>query len=227
MEFIFYCELIGTVIFALQGSIVAIEENLDILGIFILALSTAVGGGMFRDLILGNTPPAMFIHPIYCITAVITVSLIIVTYKYHLTLKTTKSYIYLVHSVTVLDAIGLGIFTVVGANVSIQSGYGENIFLCSFVGVMTGVGGGLLRDILANRTPVILKKEIYAVASIIGAVSYCYLNSVLPKSLAVYISVGIIVMIRLLAVHYNLHLPAINKQKEYCIKTESGALTQK
>lgn len=211
MELIFYMEMIGTIVFALQGSRVAIERELDILGIVILGLSTAVGGGMIRDIILGNTPPAMFINPVYCIVATLTVVLVIVTYKYKDKIIGNEKHPYVVRVFNVSDAIGLGIFTVVGADVSISKGYGENVFLCSFVGVMTGVGGGILRDVLANRTPVVLQKEIYAVASMIGAVSYCYLNRWIPHHIALYLSAGMIVVIRMVAVYKDMHLPAISQ----------------
>lgn len=196
----------------MQGSMVAIERKLDILGIMILGLSTAVGGGMIRDIILGNTPPAMFINPVYCIFATVTVVVVILTYKYISRIVQHTKYTYILNMIHILDAIGLGIFTVVGANVSIQRGYADNIFLCSFVGVMTGVGGGILRDVLANRTPVVLKKEIYAVASIIGAVIYCYLYKWSPQNLALYLAVGIIIAIRMIAVRKNMHLPSVEKK---------------
>ncbi|MHC1749999.1 MAG: trimeric intracellular cation channel family protein [Cellulosilyticaceae bacterium] len=213
MDIIFYLEIIGTVVFAIQGSIVAIEEKLDILGIMILGLSTAVGGGMIRDIILGVTPPAMFINPIYCIVAAVTVIVIILIYRYGHKLITHKNYPYLLKVISFSDAVGLGIFTVVGANVSIQNGHGENIFLCCFVGTMTGVGGGILRDVLANRTPVVLKRDIYAVASIIGAVCYMYLNDIIPHMLAIYSAVGIITCIRMVALYKHLHLPSVEKIK--------------
>ncbi|MEG0906568.1 MAG: TRIC cation channel family protein [Cellulosilyticaceae bacterium] len=202
-------EIIGTIVFAMQGSRVAIERKLDILGIMILGLSTAVGGGMIRDIILGNTPPAMFINPIYCIVATVTVVVVIATYKYQAKMIGSEKYPYIVMLLNLSDAIGLGIFTVVGANISIGRGYADNIFLCSFVGVMTGVGGGILRDVLANRTPIVLQKEIYAVASIIGAISYCYLNKWIPHNIALYLAVAIIVVIRMVAVYKDMHLPAV------------------
>lgn len=218
MDSIFYFEIIGTIVFALQGSLVAVERKLDILGMIVLGVTTAVGGGMVRDIILGKTPPTLFINPVYCIVSVVTCLLVIIAYRYLLKLSGSKYYGHILKSIIVLDAIGLGIFTVVGANVSILQGFGDNIFLCSFVGVLTGVGGGLLRDILANRTPIILKKEIYAVASILGAVAYCYLVNYIPDLLAMYGAAIVIVIIRLVSVHYNIHLPTLapkRKEQEY------------
>ncbi|MGL6174075.1 MAG: trimeric intracellular cation channel family protein [Cellulosilyticaceae bacterium] len=210
MELVFYMEMIGTVVFALQGSLVGIQRKLDILGIMILGLSTAVGGGMIRDIILGNTPPAMFINPVYCVVAALTVTGVILGYRYHHKIIGNRKYPYVKGTMHILDAIGLGIFTVVGSNISIQNGFGDNIFLCSFVGVMTGVGGGILRDVLANRTPVVLEKEIYAVASIIGAIFYWYMNRMMPHTAALYLSVLVIFIIRMVAVYKNMHLPAVH-----------------
>lgn len=227
MDLIFYMEIIGTIVFAMQGSRVAIERKLDILGIMILGLSTAVGGGMIRDIILGNTPPAMFINPVYCIVATMTVVVVILTYKYRDKIIGSDKYTYIVTLLNISDAIGLGIFTVVGANVSIGRGYGDNIFLCSFVGVMTGVGGGILRDVLANRTPVVLQKEIYAVASIVGAIIYCYLSRWIPDHIALYLAVGIIVLIRMTAVYKNMHLPAIIHQEAVTIEGVMSEMNQK
>lgn len=207
-------EIIGTIVFALQGSLVGIERKLDILGIMILGLSTAVGGGMIRDVILGNTPPAMFINPIYCIVASITVMTVIFTYKYHYRIIGNNKYPYILGTIHFLDALGLGIFTIVGTNISIQSGFEKNMFLCVFVGVVTGVGGGVLRDIIANRTPVVLEREIYAVASMIGAMMYYYLNRWILNDIALYMALGIIVIVRMICVYRNIHLPAIEGEKQ-------------
>lgn len=213
MDTIFCLEIIGTVVFAIQGSMVAIEERLDILGIMILGMSTAVGGGMIRDIILGATPPAMFINPIYCIVGATTVAIMILIYRYIHKFIAVKNYHHIITIINFLDAVGLGVFTVVGVNISIQNGYGDNAFLCCFVGTMTGVGGGILRDILANRTPFVLQRDIYAVASIIGAIIYISLNDKIPHMVAVYAAVGIIVGIRMITLHRNVHLPSIGKTK--------------
>ena len=186
-------EIIGTIIFALQGSLVAIEHDLDVLGIMILALTTAVGGGMTRDIILGNTPPNI--------------------YKVVAKNINAKVQPWLKQGAIISDAIGLGIFTVVGAKVCMQAGFEENAFLCTFVGVMTGVGGGIIRDILVRRTPVVLRKEIYAVAAIIGGIIYWLLNQRVDSVIAIYVSTCIIIVIRLIAVKKDLHLPRINDKQ--------------
>ena len=216
MDFVLCLEVIGTIIFALQGSMVAIEYNLDVLGIFVLALTTAVGGGMTRDIILGNTPPNMFKDPIYCIVAAVVALLVICTYKVFVEKVSEKALPYMRICGNVSDAIGLGIFTVVGMQVSMKQGYMDNAFLCIFVGVITGVGGGMLRDIFVRRTPVILTKEIYAVAAIIGGILYWHLRKFIEDRYAVYLATSFIVIIRLLAVKKDLHLPRI-KEREHAV----------
>lgn len=208
-------EIIGTIIFALQGSLVAIEHDLDVLGIFILALTTAVGGGMTRDIILGNTPPNMFKDPVYCILAAITALVVICTYKVLFNNANEKMQILMRRCGHISDAIGLGIFTIVGAQVCMQAGYRDNAFLCTFVGVLTGVGGGVIRDVLVRRTPVILRKEIYAVAAIIGGILYWYLEGNIPSTVAIYISTSVIIVIRLLAVKKDIHLPRIKSEEAH------------
>ena len=213
MGFIFYFEIIGTIVFALQGSLVAIEKKLDILGIFILGVITSVGGGATRDVLLGNTPPAMFQNPAYCLIADLTVLVVVLSYRRLAPLLHASKYPMVAKGIHVLDAIGLGIFTVVGADIAIASGYGDNLFLCSFVGVITGVGGGLLRDILANRTPVILKRDIYAVASMIGAILYCVMVRYVSYTVAVFSVCLMILIIRMVAVYKYVHLPSLRSEE--------------
>lgn len=213
MNFTMCFEMIGTVIFSLQGSLVAIEYGLDVLGIFVLALSTAVGGGMTRDIILGNTPPNLFKDPIYCLLAALTALVVMLTY--HLVTKNMNDKIkpFMIGCGNVCDAIGLGIFTVVGMKVCMQAGYQDNLFLCTFVGVLTGVGGGVLRDVLVRRTPVILRKEIYAVAAIIGGICYWYLQQHIQDTVAMYIAAFIIIIIRLLSIKKDVHLPRLKEME--------------
>lgn len=205
-------EIIGTIIFALQGSMVAIEHDLDVFGILVLALTTAVGGGMTRDIILGNTPPNMFKNPIYCILAAVTALIVICTYKVISKMIHTRIHGLIQALGYISDAIGLGIFTIVGAQVCMKAGYADHLFLCTFVGVMTGVGGGILRDVLVRRTPVVLRKEIYAIAAIIGGIIYWYLAQSIDAVVATYVSTSIIIIIRLVAVKKDIHLPRIKNR---------------
>lgn len=166
----FMMEMVGTVAFAASGAMVAVDRAMDIFGVIVLGVTTAVGGGAVRDVILGIVPPAMFQHPVYTIVAMIT-SCIVFTILY------LKKELLQGHNretydkvMLVMDSIGLGIFTVVGVNTGISHGYMEYTFLLVFLGTVTGVGGGLLRDVMAGVPPYILVRHIYACASIVGAI---------------------------------------------------------
>lgn len=108
-----------------------------------------------------------------------------------------------------LDAIGLGAFTVVGIDTAIENGFGEYHFLMIFLGVITGVGGGILRDMMAGVTPAVLRKHVYACASIAGAVSYVLLIDVCGNNAAMVVSALLVVMIRILARKYKWNLPRV------------------
>jgi uncharacterized membrane protein YeiH len=186
---------------------VAIRKKLDLLGIVVLGVITAVGGGMIRDIMIGINPPTLFLKPIYVTTAFISVLLLFMIIKFGgIKISILESEIY--ESVmNLFDAIGLGAFTVVGIDTALAAGFRDYAFLSIFLGVITGVGGGLLRDIMADVTPAVLKKHIYACASIAGAVCYMLLLDVVNDGVRVVISSSLVVIIRLLARKYKWNLP--------------------
>ena len=146
----FIMEMIGTVAFAASGAMVGAGRGMDIFGVCVLGVVTSVGGGMIRDIVLGIIPPNMFQHPSYTIVATITSCLVffVLSVKRRLLeghFKENYDRIMLV-----MDSIGLGIFTVVGVNTGINNGYMDHTFLLVFLGTITGVGGGLLRDMMAG-----------------------------------------------------------------------------
>lgn len=202
-NFIFTLELIGAAAFAISGTLIGIRKNLDIFGVCILGLSTAVGGGIIRDIILGSTPPVMFTNPVYAIVALITCILV---FNSKVREVLNKSYVLLMLS----DAVGLGIFTVTGAMRAYEVTATPNIFLAVFVGVITGAGGGLLRDIMANETPYIFTKHIYATASIAGGILFCILFPIAGRYTAMLLGAALTVILRMLAMHFRWSLPKIN-----------------
>ncbi len=204
-------ELIGTVAFSLSGSVLAIKRNLDIFGTLVLGVVTAVGGGMLRDITLGAIPPALFKNPVYVIVAACSSLALFVACRFFPALPEHLEGRSLAPLLNVMDAIGLGFFTVIGVNTALTMGY-EGLFLCVVVGMLTGVGGGIIRDLLATRTPVVLKKHVYAVASIAGAVCCYYSLLVFPPYAAFLVSAGLVVAIRLLASHYRWNLPRARAQ---------------
>lgn len=203
----FAMEIIGTIAFACSGAMVAIQKHLDLLGVIVLGVVTAVGGGMLRDMIIGNTPPALFVNPIYVLAAFISVMVLFLFVRFRrLSMEVLTSVTY-DRIMSLLDAIGLGAFTVVGIDTAIAAGFGEYYFLMIFLGVITGVGGGVLRDIMAGEIPSILRRHIYASASLAGAFCYVYLMKIASRNAALVVSAVLVVLIRVLARHYKWNLP--------------------
>lgn len=203
-------ELIGTVAFALSGGLTAIERRLDFFGIIVLSIITAMGGGFIRDLILGITPPAMFRNYIYVATALISAIVLLVFASLFSKWLNTSRMQKLMHGINLFDAVGLGIFTVIGINAAVDVGYGANGFLMVFVGVITGIGGGMMRDVLVGRTPQVLRKDVYAIAAIIGGVCYHQmLKYHVSTAVAMLIGAVIIITIRLFGLYYQWNLPTI------------------
>ena len=165
-----------------------------------LALTVAVGGGIIRDVILGAFPPAMFQNPIYALTAFITCLIVFIPQVRGLLERSSRIML-------LADSIGLGIFTVSGAMRAFEVSDHPTVFLAVFVGVITGVGGGLLRDVMAGDMPYIFVKHIYATASIIGALLFCALLPFTKEYIAMLSGAVLIVVIRLLASHYRWSLP--------------------
>ena len=207
MDVFFLMEMIGTVAFACSGAMVAIEKRLDLLGIIVLGETTAVGGGMIRDIIIGIHPPALFVDPIYVIAAFVSVMVLFVAVKYFYQSADMLESPRYEAVLNLLDAIGLGAFTVVGIDTAVGAGFGEYKFLMIFLGVITGVGGGILRDMMAGQTPAVLRKHVYACASIAGAVCYVILMNYTGEGPAMVVSAILVTVIRVLARHYKWNLP--------------------
>lgn len=209
--FIFVLEVIGTIAFAVSGAMVAIEKSMDILGVIILGMTTAIGGGVIRDLILGLTPPQMFKNPIYAAIS-ICISIVVFMIKYYDKDDSIGIGTVLYEKILLLfDAVGLGVFTVVGVNVAFNAAGRCSIFLSVFVGVLTGVGGGILRDVMAGNTPYVFVKHVYACASITGAVICTLLWNVSGKTFSMVIGMTSVFIIRILAAHYRWNLPKIDR----------------
>ena len=203
-EFLLILELAGTLAFAASGALTALKKNMDIFGVCILGLTTAVGGGVIRDLILGNTPPATFQDPVYAAVAVVT-SLVFFLPRVRRLLMWDQRLFEL--CLFLMDSAGLGIFTVMGIQTAYRHAASPGWFLLVFVGVVTGVGGGLLRDIMAGDTPYIFIKHVYACASLAGALVCAALWRPAGNLGAMLAGMGVVVLIRLLSAHYRWNLP--------------------
>ena len=197
-------ELIGTLAFTVSGAMVGIRKKMDIFGISILGLCPAVGGGILRDLLLGNTPPAAFRDPVYALVSIGVSNIVF--------LRPVRQYLGKAHPaydkiLLVMDSVGLGIFTVMGVRTALLSVENCGAFLLIFVGVTTGVGGGVLRDVLASETPVIFRKMFYASASLLGAVTYILLYPRMTDLGSLLTGALVVFILRMLAAHYHWKLP--------------------
>ena len=189
-------ELIGTVAFSVSGAVVGIQKKMDMLGVVTLGIMTAVGGGIIRDLLIGVTPPRAFKNPIFIVISIITALIVF--------LPVVSKAINLDRFIWILaDSVGLGAFTVIGVLAGVAY---DNIFLEVFLGVTTGVGGGVIRDICAGGIPMIFVKHFYACACIIGAI-VCAIFYDYNPIIAVVLSFSVTVVLRLLAAKFKWHLP--------------------
>lgn len=209
----FIVEIIGTVAFATSGAMVAINKRVDIFGVLVLSSITALGGGAIRDLLIGALPPRMFSDYRYVMVAVIVSTFVfIIAYIFRERYQQKAKAVDSVNNI--FDAIGLGLFTVTGVQVAIESGFKLNGILAVCLGVITGIGGGVLRDVMLREIPFVLKKRIYALASIAGGTVYynLYLAGI-ERTRAIVIAVLVTFVIRVLATIFKLDLPKV-KLKE-------------
>lgn len=206
-DVMFVLELIGAAAFAVSGAMVAIEKKADIFGVLFLAVTTALGGGVIRDVLIGRIPPVMFVSYWYLLISVVAALAVFIDaylrsekYKLHLDKLDAVN--------NVFDAIGLAVFTVSGMNAAMP--VSDNVILVLFVGMCTGVGGGMLRDVMTNTMPKVLRKRVYAVASLIGGGLY-YVMHVLDINQLLSIGCGMLVIfaLRLFATIYKWNLPFV------------------
>lgn len=197
-------EIVGTVAFAISGAMTGMKKKMDIFGVAILGLTTAVGGGALRDIILGNTPPVMFRDPVYAVIAIVTSVILFLPTVQRLILRIHGLYDSLM---LLMDSVGLGIFTVVGIRTAYAAVADPGWFLLLFVGVVTGVGGGVLRDVMAGDMPYVFVKHFYACASLLGAVVCILLWNLAGQTVAMAAGAAAVVALRYLAVKYRWSLP--------------------
>lgn len=197
-------ELIGTVAFAVSGAMTALSKKMDIFGITTLGLTTAVGGGVIRDLVLGNTPPETFKNPIYGIVAIVTSMLVFVPFIRKIDTEKHHNFEFML---LIMDSLGLAVFTVMGIQTAVEVVTDFNIYLLIFVGIITGTGGGVIRDILAQNTPYIFVKHFYATASLIGAVVCIALWNFAGEIVAMITGAAVIFVLRMLAARFHWKLP--------------------
>lgn len=211
MDIIWYMfDMIGTIAFAVSGALVGVARKMDIFGMAVLALATAIGGGIVRDVLLGYFPPNSLRNVVY-VTVVLAVTVIVFLiynsrYRKHAMGPRSRA------SYLLADALGLASFTVTGASAGFKL-YPELPIFIVLLGTITAVGGGIIRDMLAQRIPSVLKEDVYALPSIIGGTVYYLMVTSSWDSMAVYGAFTVVLIIRLLAIKYNWSLPKVGKTK--------------
>ncbi len=194
---LYFLDLFGVAVFAITGSLAAGRKRMDFLGVVALAMVTALGGGTIRDVVLGARPVFWVSAPIYIYVASVTAIIIFFLVRF---CKIPPKIL------SLADAFGLSVFTVVGTQKALA--LGTHVGIAIVMGVMTGVVGGMIRDILSGEIPLILRREIYATASLCGAITFCGIFLALEnQGLAIITSIAITLGLRLSAIKWNLSLP--------------------
>lgn len=215
--FFFIIEIISITSFGISGAMAAIRKKLDVFGVVIIGVVTSIGGGIIRDLVLGIHPPKSFGNPIY---AIISASCALITFiiEYNHAKKHTKSGpipTKITDSVMFwLDSTGLAIFTMVGVATAFELGNEYNAFLLCFVGTITGVGGGLLRDMMIRNMPYIFVKHFYASACIVGSIVCVNLWNIAGRVIAMIAGAAVVIILRFLAAHFRWNLPHVPRGDE-------------
>ncbi len=204
-------EIIGVIAFSISGSMVAIRRKTDLFGVILLSIITTLGGGLTRDVILSFSPPAFFSMKSY-----ILISAVIATLVFLFARKLSHTYLEnelkIEHINDVFDALGLGIFAVMGVKVAFDNGHTEDALICITCGLLTGICGGMLRDILTNYTPFVLVKRIYALAALAGSSVYYLLYIYgdilhINNNFAIIIGVLVTFILRILAMTFKWNMP--------------------
>lgn len=199
-RFLLIIDVLGTFAFAVSGAFAAMERKLDPFGILIISFVTAIGGGTLRDIMVGNLPVS-WMHNNF------TVLLIFSSAVAAMFLGTYLKRLH--NALFIFDALGLGLFTIIGFEIGLRYHFGTSI--CIALGTITACFGGVLRDVLLNTVPLIFQKEIYALACIAGALAYYFLKkTALDEDVSKIICILLIFFIRFIAVKFRLALPAIS-----------------
>ncbi len=203
IDFLRILDYIGTFAFAISGIRIAAQKNFDFFGAYVAGFVTAVGGGTLRDLMLGVTPFWM-VQPSYVIITGLALLFAIAFGK----LTSKLDYIFFIS-----DAIGISLFTVVGLEKSLMEGY--PMWVSIIMGTITGVVGGMLRDVFVNEIPFIFRKDIYAMACLLGGFVYylCFSLEVAPAASQMIAAISVFI-IRVVSVKYGISLPALTPDSD-------------
>lgn len=213
-HFLYIIDIFGTISFAVSGAFLAMEKKLDPFGVLVLSFVTALGGGTLRDMMIGNLPVSWLTN---CTATIVIFCAAIVTMFFGRYLKHLTTTLFL------FDALGLGLFTIVGIKLGIDKNF--SIGVCITLGTITACFGGVLRDVLLNNIPLLFRKEIYALACITGGLIYFLLrNMKLDADVATILCILLIFVIRVVAVRYQISLPLFYTSLSNTDKTEQSTL---
>lgn len=204
-------ELVAIGSYAASGCLVAIRKHMDYFGVCFLGVITSVGGGALRDIIIGRTPPVLFTNPIFVIMAFIVSNIVFFTMYFHVGVSVFREKNQLMGKIDFwFDTIGLAAFTADGVIVGLTLVENPTVFLTVALGVTTGIGGGILRDILAQQMSAVFVKHVYAVAAIAGALAITVLWDIAGKTYSVIAGFAIIILIRYLAATFHWNMPHVD-----------------
>lgn len=209
--FLYILEIIGTIAFAIGGSVLAIKNKMDILGVIILGVIASLGGGLIRDIVINSENIVLFSQPIYLLISVLTSQIVFLIFYYskRIDLFDNKYFNFILN---IIDGIGLGVFVVIGAKAAIN--VTDNLPLIVFSAFITGVGGGVIRDLLVNRIPNIFRKHVYAVAALIGIAIYLLCIHLELEIVGSLCCVIIVTLLRVISQHFKLSLPKVEVGEE-------------
>ncbi len=200
MSLIYLLDLSAVAVCAITATLEAHRRELDLFGVWVIAIISGIGGGTVRDILLGRLPVYWIHDPIYVMVGIVAGTL---TFFLGRRLDLPKNFF------LIPDAIGLALFTVIGTSVALK--LGAPWLIASLMGVITGVFGGVIRDILCNEVPLILRTDIYATASLAGAMLFiAQVQLGIPSNHAMLIAMSGIVVIRLAAIRWHIHLPRLH-----------------
>lgn len=203
MSVYFILEMLGTLAFAISGIRLASAKRFDWFGAYVVGFTTAIGGGTLRDVMLSTTPFWM-LDSIYLVVTAVALGIVIVLGRYLIRLNNTFF---------IFDAIGLGLFTVVGIEKTLAAGF--PLWVAIIMGTLTGAAGGVLRDILINEEPLIFRKEIYALACVFGGVVFWACGQVgITGAVLQITTAAAVIALRIVAVHYGLKLPTLKGEEK-------------
>ena len=195
---------IGTLVFALSGGLLGVRKEFDLFGVLFLSFVVAVAGGIIRDVLIGAVPPVAVTEIHYFLIAICGG---VVTFYWYPRVASLR------HQILLFDAVGLGLFAVTGAQKAIE--HGINPLMAALLGMLTGIGGGMTRDVLAGDTPFVLRSELYAVAALAGGaiVSSGYAIG-LPPSYSMLLGAGVCIFLRVMAIYCGWRAPVAHQCSE-------------